>query len=879
MSDLKKQLEKAFYPYVLKATRYLGNEYNVVIKNPQDVELRVALCFPELYELGMSHVGFEILYHILNREPNIWAERVYAPWVDAEAILREKQIPLFSLESKTPLSEFHVLGFTLQYELTFTNILNMLDLAGIPVRSRDRSFIWPLVIAGGPLSGNPEPVAEFFDAVLVGDGEEAVLEMSRLFIQARKEGWDKQTILKRLAGIQGMYVPAFYQPIYNAFGEYQGIKKVEPEAPDRIVKRVLPELKSENYPVKPLVPITEITHDRISVEIMRGCTEGCRFCSAGMIYRPVRQRPVSDIVEQTRRALESSGYDEVGLLSLNTSDYDQLHWLMAKEKALVANQNVRFSFPSLRLDAVTVDMVDFAAMVKKSGFTFAPEAGSQRLRNVISKNIREEDIFRTLNMVLENGWQLVKFYFMIGLPTETIEDVNAIADLMNRILQFARGYGKVKFHVGVSPFSPKPHTPFQWEKQEHPQVLEKKLQLLRDQLTSDRIRLTWRDPLVVSLETALARGDRRLADVIETAWRAGARFDGWKEQFRWELWEEAFQQHGIDWQKRLDPISVTVPLPWDHIDIGVLKSYLKKERLRAYAGEASPDCKDHICLGCGLQRKVFEKYVSCYKQQVQGRPQQASVSLSAAASSVDAVAEEAPIRYGRRSRKRTVPQPLVKKKIRVRYSKTGPARYISHLDIVRIFDRATRRANIPMVYTQGFNPHPKLSFGPPLATGIASVAEYLDMEVMIGREADIQYKLNLFLPEGMKILQFKAIYTKVPALAAIINRSTYEVFLEGVTIPQDWIDDWLAQPEVVVQRQVKEEIRSVDIRPFVTRMELSGDTLQLSIDVKDGRTAKVTEVLESLLAPHGMDYRQFVIQRTGQYIVDGETLLTPFDVI
>ncbi len=878
MSDLKKRLEKEFYPYVLKATRYLGNEYNVVIKDPQRVRLRIALCFPELYELGMSHVGFEILYHILNREPDIWAERVYAPWIDAEAVLREKGIPLFSLESKTPVGRFHVLGFTLQYELTFTNILNILDLAGVPLRARDRRNPWPLVIAGGPLSGNPEPIAEFVDAVLVGDGEEAVLEMSRLFIRALQEGWDKPAVLKELAGVGGMYVPALYRPVYNAFGEYQGLETVEPGAPDRIVKRILPDLKLENYPVKPLVPLTEITHDRVSVEIMRGCTEGCRFCSAGMIYRPVRQRAVSDIVDQTRRALESSGYDEVGLLSLNTSDYDQLHWLMVKEKALVANQNVKFSFPSLRLDAVTVDMVDFAAMVKKSGFTFAPEAGSQRLRNVINKNIREEDIFRTLHMVLENGWQWVKFYFMIGLPTETETDVDAIGQLMRRVLQYARGYGKVTFHVGISPFSPKPHTPFQWERQEPPQILERKIQRLRDQLNSDRIRLTWRDPFVVSLETALARGDRRMADVIETAWRAGARFDGWKEQFRWELWETAFAEHGINWQKLLDPVSVTVPLPWDHIDLGVQKSFLKRERLRAYSGETSADCKDHICLGCGLQRNIFENYVACYKQHQPARAAIA-VSLKTTDNAREAVPDPASIRYGRRSRKRRLPQPPVKKKIRIRYAKTGMARYLSHLDIVRVFDRAARRANIPMVYTQGFHPHPKLSFGPPLATGIASIAEYLDMEVMIGREADIQYQLNRFLPEGMKILQFKAIYNKVPALAAIINRSTYEVFLEEASIPPDWVEEWLARSQVVIQRQVKEDMREVDIRPYVTRMELSGNKLLISIDVKDGRTAKVTEVLESLFAPHGWDYRRFVVQRTGQYIVDGNALLTPFDVI
>ncbi len=884
MSDLKQLLENEFYPYVQKPGRYLGNEYNIVQKDANAVDLRVALCFPEVYELGMSHVGFEILYYILNRQPNIWAERVYAPWVDAEAIMREKGIPLFSLESKTPLNQFHFVGFTLQYELTYTNILNMLDLGGIPLRSAERGETDPFVIGGGPLATNPEPIAPFFDAVLVGDGEEAILEISQLLIQARQEGWPRQQVLQALANIQGMYVPAFYRPRYTAAGTFDGMETLNPEAPGKIQKRILPELKKENYPVQPLVPVIGITHDRLSVEVMRGCTEGCRFCSAGMIYRPVRQRPATDVLEQTERALASTGYDEIGLLSLNTSDYDQLQWLMSKEKALVENKHVRFSFPSLRLDNITIDMVQFASMVKKSGFTFAPEAGSQRLRNVINKNIREEDIFSTLEMVLENGWQLIKFYFMIGLPTETQDDVLAIVVLMKRVLKFSQKFGSVRFNLGVSPFSPKPHTPFQWERQEPPEKLEAKIQTILSGLPDSRINISWRDPWVVTVETVIARGDRRVADAIELAFRNGARFDGWKDQFQWERWEQAFQQAGLDWRQQIEAISITLPLPWDHIDIGVSRSYLNRERMRAYQGSVSPDCKDHVCLGCGLQRKLFEDYVSCYKRFKKGEVGAAGVMVRAgntpaAQTSSNVTTVEQPVRFGRRARRRVTPVAPIKKRIRIRYSKTGPARFIPHLDIIRIFDRAARRAEIPIVYTQGFRPHPKISFGPPLALGVASIAEYLDMEVEIGREADLQTRFNQFLPEGMKILQYKAIYTKVPALAAIINRSTYEVFLGDTAIPEAWLDEWLAQDQVIVSREVKEEIREVDIRPFVTTLRLSGNKIYVEVDVKEGRTARITEVMDALLAPHGMDYRQFLIQRTGQYIVDGDTIATPFDVI
>ena len=871
--QLTSRVEKEFLPFVNKPGRYTGNEYNVVIKDPRETEVRVALAFPEIYELGMSYMGYDILYHVLNSQPHIWAERVYAPWFDAEEVLRAKNIPLFSLESRTPLKEFDWIGFTLQYELTYTNILNMLDLAGIPVRAADRTEAHPLIIGGGPSVFNPEPVADFFDAFLIGDGEEAILEICERVRSAKKQSQDKQTLLKSLAKIQGVYVPAFYNVERNQFGEFQSISSTIPEAPPIIRKRILPELSERNYPLKPLVPIIEVTHDRLSVEIMRGCTEGCRFCNAGMIYRPVRQRPAEEILDQTRKAIQASGFNEVSLLSLNSSDYQDLSWLMAKEKILSSEENLKFSFPSLRLDGLTPEMVDFVRTFKKTGFTFAPEAGSQRLRNVINKNIREEDLLQTLRLILENGWQMVKFYFMIGLPTEKEADILAIVDLVKKCNQIARSYNNVKINISISPFSPKPHTPFQWEKQNTPEELTAKIALLQKEISADNISLSWRDGYTTSLETSLVRGGREMSGVIEEAWKMGARFDGWDEGFDWGRWTSAFRTAGVEWRDYLKPISVSQPLPWDHLDMGISKSFLQKEKMRAYEGQVSPDCRDQVCLGCGLQRKEFEHLIDCYKKD-QGKKRDTGNVRESKADEGDAA-----VSYGRGIRRRPVPVQQVKKKIRLQYTKLGLSRFFSHLDVVRIFDRGARRAKIALVYSQGYSPRPKLAFGPPLGVGIASTAEYLDVEAEISSMTDFQKKLNDVLPAGMQILAQKTMFTKVPSLSASINRVVYETQLDGQEIPAEWISEWLDHPEVKIERIIKNETKVIDLRPFVHQIYLDGPRLVCEMDSIEGRMAKINEVLESLLLPYQIDHRYYLTQRVGQYIIEGEEKKTPLDVV
>jgi radical SAM family uncharacterized protein/radical SAM-linked protein len=874
--DLTLNIEKEFLPFVNKPGRFTGNEYNVIHKDLSNIELRVALAFPELYELGMSYLGFDILYHLLNSRNEIWAERVYAPWKDAEDVFREKNIPLFSLESRTPLVAFDWIGFTLQYELTYTNILNMLDLSGIPCKSIERTTDYPVIIGGGPAAGNPEPIASFFDAFLIGDGEEGIFDICDIIKKSKKEKWVKQKLLLELSNITGMYVPSLYQPVYNQFGDFQKVV-FEPNSPPTIKKRIINQLNNSNYTLNPLVPLIEVTHDRLALEIMRGCSEGCRFCNAGMIYRPVRQRSIGSIIAQTKAAIHSSGYDEVSFLSLNLSDYDDLKWLMVKEKILLVQERVKFSFPSLRLDALTPEMVDFVKTVKKSGFTFAPEAGSQRLRNVINKNIKDEDIFDTLRLILDNEWRIVKFYFMIGLPTEKDEDILAIAELLKKCIKLATNYREVKFNISISPFSPKPHTPFQWEKQNLPAELERKVQLLRENLKNKNLTISWRDEYVTSLETVFARGGRELGEVLLLAFKKGARFDGWDETFCWETWLAVFDELNIDWRKYLRAKSTSMALPWEHLDMGLTPIFLQQERFKAYEGHISKDCKDFVCLGCGLQRKQFENLVKCYQQAGKKEVKKSPSDFSFVTETSEKPTLQ--VSYGRGMKKRQATSLSVKKKIRLRFSKVGLSRFLSHLDIIRVFDRAARRANISLVYSQGFNPRPKISFGPPLNLGIASVAEYLDLEAEISKEVAFQSKLNTVLPEGIKILMQKTIYSKVPSLAAEINRQEYLTELEEFIIPYEWIDKWLEREQIEIERLVKGQKKIIDIRPFVGKMKLEDKKLLIVTNSIEGRLAKVSEVLDSLLGEHGIDHRQFFTQRSGQFIVKDNEIFDPFQVI
>lgn len=602
---MDKRLERIL-PKVQKPARYTGGEYNQIIKNKEEVELRLAFCFPDTYEIGMSNLGMGILYSTMNELPYVWCERVYAPWGDMYEQMKQNGVALYALESGDPISEHDVLAFSIGYEMAYSTVLDMMDMAGIPIHSADRHELLPLVIAGGTAALNPEPVADFIDIFLLGEGEEMNNELLALLRTAKAEGWSKQAFLEKASRIGGVYVPSFYKPVYNDDCTINHFD-VHPGAPEKVTKRIIADMNSVHFPLSPIVPSTEVVHDRVNLELFRGCVRGCRFCQAGHVYRPIRAKSPELLAEQGKALLKNTGCQDITLLSLSSSDYRCLSELCDELLGYCEPRSIGLSLPSLRADNFSMDIMHRIQKTRKSGLTFAPEAGSQRLRDAINKNVTEEDLLHTCRLAFEGGWNTIKLYFMLGLPTETDEDILGIAELANQVLHTWRLYAKnknrgVRITVSTSCFVPKPHSPFQWEQQVTMEEYIRKVHLLRDNIKAKNVVYNWHDPQTSYIEATLSRGDRRIGNVIENVWRAGGRLEAWSDYFSFDRWMKAFDDAGVDptfYAHRLrDKDEV---MPWDNVDVGVRRAHLWHEREQAYKSELSPDCRKQ-CSACGAAK-------------------------------------------------------------------------------------------------------------------------------------------------------------------------------------------------------------------------------------------------------------------------------------
>ena len=828
----------------MKPARYTGGEFNSVVKNFDETSCRIVLALPDVYEVGMSNLGLAILYSILNRRADTLCERVYAPWTDAEKIFREEKIFLFALESKRSVRDFDFLGFSLQYEMIYTNVLNMLDLAKISLHSSERGDDEPFIIGGGPCVYNVEPVADFFDFFIVGEAEEVFGEVVEEFISWKNSGkvGGRKNFLRKLLNVEGIYVPSFYEPLYS--GEKFLGMKISDGAPKKILKRLVKNFDATPTVEKPVVPFMEIVHDRAMLELFRGCSRGCRFCQAGMTYRPVRERREETLRKIARRLIDSSGWDEISLTSLSSADYSCLSRLIDDLQNDFRNEKVSFSLPSLRVDSFSIELAEKVQSVRKSGLTFAPEAGTQRLRDVINKNVTEENLLAACGAAFAKGWRAVKLYFMMGLPTETDEDIAGIADLAKKVAALKRG---VKVTISVACFVPKPWTPFQWFGQISEAEFERRQQFLKSLITDKAITYNWHNAKLSVLEGALARGDRRLSKVIEAAWRSGAKFDGWSDLFKSEVWAAAFKACGINPKNFSErERSFWEPLPWEHTSPGVDKNFLLNEWEKSQAGETTRDCRRTSCTGCGVCMNLGARVVDFDKEKIFS-----SEEIFSSAQKI-----------------------FFPTKYRAQIRKGAEISVLSHLDYMNVFMRALLRSKLPAAWSEGFNPHLKVSFATALAVGVTSDCEYVDFELTAPVGAfEVAKRLNAQLPKGAEIVRLKKLRGKSKPVMSLVDLSRYEIRLpfeeKFFDAAQASVKNFNAASEIFFTRITPKKTRELNAKKYLVgpvEIFLTGDELliKFSVRITAEGSLKPSEVLKILRERFGfpVDVSEAKINRT-----------------
>jgi len=794
---------KSFVAGVSKPGRYTGGEAGATYKELKDVRLRVAFCFPDVYEIGMSNLGMKILCGALNEVEGVWCERVFAPWPDMEGEMRRRDIPLFTHESGDGVGEFDIVAFTLQYELCYTNVVNMLDLAKIPVKGCDRGEDSPIVIAGGHCAMNPEPMADFIDIFSIGEGEEALPELARLYMEMKENGtYTRSAFLRRAACLEGFYVPSLYSVTYNEDGTVSSIEPVSEDVPKRVRRRIVADLDKAYFPKTAIVPNIETVHDRVTLEVFRGCVRGCRFCQAGFICRPVREKSPETLCRQAKEAVDATGYDEISMCCLSISDYSCINTFTDGLLGWTDDARVNISLPSLRADSFTRELMDKISSVRTSTLTFAPEAGSPRLRDIINKNITEEDILKAASLAFSSGKNQVKLYFMNGLPHETYEDIAGISDLASRVVDEyyrtpeANKKRKPQVTLSVACFIPKPHTPFEREGQNTPEELLCKQEYLSSVITDRKIKYNYHDAKVSRLEAVFARGDRRLGAAILEAVRRGETFDAWTEYFNYDRWIEVLEDLGLDpyfYANRTIPDEEV--LPWDVIDCGVTKQFLLRERHRAAEAVATMSCME-TCSGCGANKMApAENCRWCPG----GKPTKSAVSAEVSTPTTDRASATSP-----------KPDPALKpvRTVRIRFSKTGSLAYIGHLDLMNTLSRIIIRSGLPVWYTEGFNPHPKLVFATPLSVGHAGEREIVDVKLVCDvPDSVIVDTLRPLTPDGMEIISAKTAEGKPDRVKWAEN----EILIHAKNVPTpEEITEMFASP-VTVMKKSKSGERECDI--------------------------------------------------------------------